>query len=369
MSSTTTLNALGFLVRRRRVRYWLLLGFLSVYVVFCAVVFFQWVNPSLLGETDQRIAADSGTYIYMADVLREGRPDPWVYEALASFPNTLWMPVFLAYVIKNTIWVAVLNLALFGWSIELFKRTSRINVGLFVALLLVNPTTTVSLLSVNKEIIDLFAVALFCFALQKNRKVILCIALALALLNRYEVCLAMMILLFAQSKFNPARHHRWWTLAGLVFMLNLLLPLLAARALATRFEEASSGGLVAVLDKLEMQYLFAVATIPKILEGMFGELLNVSRWAGYSINDLANSYILFFNNLAFLLVIAVLLWKRLVNLRSDWIYFALLGSVLMSVSLVIQPRYFYFCYVLFCFQAAQPAMAAYRRSRLIFGEA
>ncbi|HEX3892287.1 MAG TPA: hypothetical protein VHW46_06920 [Terracidiphilus sp.] len=351
--NSTSSDLLSFLLRRRAIGYWLQLGLVFLYAGFCIVVFVLWVNPSLVGDSDQRIAADSGTYIYMADALHRGNPEPWVYGALASFPNTLWTPVFLAYVIQNTWWMAALNIFVFGLSIGLFRRVSDIRVGLFASLLLLNPTTTVSLLTVNKEIIDMLAIALFCFAQKRNLKWLIGVALILALLNRYEVCAAMLLLLFGLSRWNPLRRHRWWTLVAFLTLSSALLPVLASSALERRFEEASAAGLVAYLDTLEMHYLFVVAAIPKILEGMFGELLNVSSWARYSTNDLANSYILFFNNFAFLVVLFILYWKRQLRIQSDSMFFALLGMVLMSISLVIQPRYFYFCYVLFCFQAAQ----------------
>jgi hypothetical protein len=345
-----------FLVTRRRLAWWCLAGLSIAYALVCALIFFQWVNPSLQGQTSQRIAADSSTYLYMADVLREGRNDPFVLGALASFPNTLWMPVFVALLLKNTVVIALVNVFVFLVSIRLFKLSSEFNVGLFVALLLINPTTMVSLLSVNKEIIDLFVVALFCYSLTSKRKWALCAALIIALLNRYEVCFTMILFLFIRSRLNPLRRRRLLTLFGLVVLISFCLPLLAGRSLATRFEEASSGGMIAFLDSLEMHYLYFIAVIPKILEGMFGELLNVSRWTQYSTDDLANSYILVFNNVAALVTLLILGWKRNLKLSSDWVYFALLGCIIMSLSLVVQPRYFYYCYVLFCFQAAHPRM-------------
>ena len=49
-----------------------LAGFLACYVVFSLILFFQRINPSLDGRSDEHIAADSVTYIYIADALREG---------------------------------------------------------------------------------------------------------------------------------------------------------------------------------------------------------------------------------------------------------------------------------------------------------
>lgn len=352
LADSITSNPLLFLARRRSAGFWLFLGFIFIYLAFCLWIFIVWVNPSLVGDSDQRIAADSGTYMYMAQVLHDGRPDPWVYTVLASFPNTLWMPVFLAYAFQSTWMIAFLNLSMFFLSVEILRRISSINVVIFVGLLVLNPTTTVSILTVNKEIIDLFALSLFCCALRRRLTWLLWLALVLSFFNRYEVCVAMIALLAILSRMNPMRNRRWHTLAAIVCLLSVLLPLVASRALQYRFEEAGNARLVAALDMLEIHYLFIVATVPKILEGMFGQLLNFSLWTQLDTLDIANSYILFFNNFAFFLVISLLLWKRGLSIKSDWVYFAYLSAVLMSISLVIQPRYFYVCYVLFSLQAA-----------------
>ena len=355
------MNTLGFLVKRHKLAWWLLGACIFAYLGICVIIFFQWVNPSLEGRTNQHIAADSTTYMYMADVVSGRQRDPWVLAALASFPNTFWVPVLFALALRTTVLIALGNLVLFWVSIELFKRSSEISVGLFLFFLLLNPTTTVSLLSVNKEIVDLFIMALFCYFWTAGHKWVLFLALLFSLVNRYEVCLALLIFIAIRSRLNPLRRRRLLMLLVVVLGLNFFLPLLVSRILSSRFEEASGGGLVAFLDTLEMHYLYVFAVLPKILENMFGELLNVSHWSSYSMDDPANSYILFFNNIASMVVVLFLAWKRSLRLRNDWVYLASVGAVVMSISLVNQPRYFYFCFVLLCLQAAQSRAIEQRR--------
>ena len=355
------MKILGFIENRRPFSFWVLMLAMAVYLAICAMVFVQWVNPSLDGRTDQHIAADSIRYLYMADVVRGDYADPWVWVNLASFPNTLWMPVLIATLLKSTVLMAIANFALFGASIALFRRSANINVGVFLFFLLLNPTTTVSLLSVNKEIVDLFLTALFCYFLTTRRKWAIISALLIAVINRYEVGVALVAFLWIRSRFNPLRGRRVLSLVVVVLLLSILLPITASESMNSRFREASSTvtttGLVAFLDQLQMRYLFALVVIPKALENMFGELLNVPGWARYTLQDLANSYILFFNNLATATVLLFLAWKRSLKISNDWIYLALTIIVFMSISLVTQPRYFYLCYVLFCFRAAQLRMA------------
>lgn len=358
------MDTLSFAFERRTKATWLLYAFLMAYVVFCVYFFLQYVDPSLQGLTDQHIAADSSTYIYMADALREGRNDPWVLAALSSFPNTLWFPVSIAFALKSTWLIALLDCAIFVFSMSLFKRSAEVSVPVFLVLLLLNPTTTVSLLTVNKEIIDLLVVGLFCYWKTSRRWWVLCFALLLALINRYEVFLVMLVFILVQTRLNPLRLHRLRTLAVLILGASLALPVFASSIMASRFYEAEGAGVIAFLDNLQMHYLFFVAVIPKIMQGMFGELVNASRWSSYTFADLANSYILLFNNLSSLIAIAILLWKRSFRLASDWIYLAWIGAIFMSISLVVQPRYLYFCFVLLCFQAAQRRLDAPSRKML-----
>jgi hypothetical protein len=344
---------LKFFTTRFRVKSVILFTLMFLYICFSLFLFFQWVAPSLDGRTGQHIAADSGIYMYFADGLRSGNINPYMLAALYSFPNTLWAPVLLALALKNTFAVVVVDYALFFLALVLLKKSYSFSTWVFVALLLLNATTTISLLSVNKEIIDLFAVSIFLFANRRSSKTMLLLALLLALVNRYEICLVMIVFMIAMSKINPWVRRRGLTLAIVIILLSIMLPLFASRSLNLRFEEANGSHAVAWLDSLEMHYLYGIALFPKIMENLFGMILNISTLASYDTSDPANSYILLSNNLATAFVFVILAIKRGFSLRSDLIYFAMLGCTFVAVSLVIQPRYFYFVYVLLCLEVAR----------------
>jgi hypothetical protein len=331
------------LFKRMTIQSAALAGLLACYVVFSLFLFVERINPSLDGRSDEHIAADSVTYIYIADCLREGRNDPFALVAMAAFPNTVWFPVLLTMALRSTFAIVIVNYTMLLASVLLFKKWLSFSTGAFMALLLLNPTTTISLLSVNKEIVDLLAVSLFLYAYRSHRPGVLLGSLTLAFLNRYEVCVVMVCFLLAGSRANPWRRQRAITVTAVILGLGCLLPLFGSGVLSGRFEQASDGGLVAQLDMLEMHYLYAVAVIPKVAENLFGELaLGLDR-----------SYILWFNNLADLIVLLVLAKRHLLTLRSDLIFFSMVGGAMMAVSLVIQPRYFYFIYALLCLRAAQ----------------
>src|SRR5215469_5585037 len=344
----------------------------GLYVLFSLALFFAVIDPSLSGETQNHITADSARYIYFADSLREGRNEPWVLLAMSSFPNTFWVPVLLALLINSTFLVVILNYAIFFCAIWLFTRAVKVRIGILLALLLVNVTTVISLLSVNKEIIDLLATALFCYWLSHKKKIALVLALLIAILNRYEVFLAMILFMFLRSAVNPLRRYRLGSLIVVCIVISILFPVIASTpTIAIRMDEAvataQSGGILISLDNLQLHYLFFVAAIPKIADNLFSALVDVGRWSTYSMEDAANTYILFLNNLATLYVLFVLAWMRRLNVSRDWLYLGATIAIIMSISPVVQPRYFYSCYVLFCIEAARKRELGEKFCRLMIG--
>jgi len=215
--------------------------------------------------------------------------------------------------------------------------------------LLLNPTTTTSLLCVNKEILDLLSMSLFLYSRVKRHRGLLFAALVLAFVNRYEFCVVMLLFAIAESRLNPWREKRLATLLLLIVAINFAMPFFGADVLAQRFVETQFGHTIALLDGMQMHYLFVLAVVPKIAENLFGQLLNPQVWETPS----SWLYINLFNNIADVIVILIAAKKRLLTLRSDLVYFGAFGAVLVSQSLAVQPRYFYFVYVLLCLQVAR----------------
>ncbi|MEK6396458.1 MAG: hypothetical protein V4734_00090 [Terriglobus sp.] len=320
------------------------------------------MNPSLVGENEKHITADSPRYIYFGDALRKGEIDPYVASALYSFPNTNWGPTLLALLIPDTYGMMLLNLAIFCLSLWLFSRSIDINPVLFLLLLVLNPTTTISLLAVNKELLDVLSLALFLYYLRHHNRFLLLLAIILSCVSRFETCITMIILLFLRSSLNPWRTRRWISLLVYCVLLDLgIAVILSLPSQASRLTEASnaagdavaSSGILLFLNTLEMHFLFVVVLVPKLLDNLFAEVFNVSHWFAFSMDDPANTFILFGNNLANLVLITWLILKRRLRLNSSLVYYAALIAITMSVSVVIQPRYFYGMYVLLCLEAAR----------------
>lgn len=314
------------------------------------VIFFQAVIPSFEnGTTSETFSVDSTVYVYFADTLREGRYDPWVIESLAHFPNTTWTPVLMSLVFESYFQVMLANYVIFAISIFLLKKTFPISLATLLPLLLLNPTTTTSILCVNKEIFDLLNLSIFLYSRVRKNNWLLLAALGFALINRFEFCAVMVLFIISESRLNPFRGRRLATLLFLVTVLNFVMPFFEGEMLAQRFEEAASGHAIAVLDTLQMHYLYVLAVVPKIAENMFGQLLNPQVWIASS----SWLFINLFNNLAYVIVIAIAANKRVLTLKNDLVYFAAFGAILAAQSLAVQPRYFQFVYILLCLEIAQ----------------
>jgi hypothetical protein len=341
---------------------WVVLLLLILYFGIATLLFFYWVNPTLMGENDHQIAADSPRYIYFADSLREKSLNPYVIGALYSFPNTNWGPTLLALLLPNTFSMMAMNLAIFSLSLWFFSKAVDIDPPLFLLLLILNPTTTISLLAVNKELLDLLVLSIFLYHLRHRNRLLLTLALVISLVSRFETCATMTIFLFLRSHWNPWRGRRWRSLLVYCVLLNFAIAFVLSRpSQASRLTEASgaageavaSSGILLILNSLETHFLFVVAMVPKILDNLFAEVFNISHWFAFSMDDPANTFILFGNNLANLLIVIYLFLSHRLSLRSSVMYYAALIAITMSVSVVIQPRYFYGMYALLCLEAAR----------------
>ena len=59
-----------------------------------------------------------------------------------------------------------------------------------------------------------------------------------------------------------------------------------------------------------MHYLFFFTVHAKILDNLFSQLVSFNSWPSYSLDDAANTFFMFGNNLASLVVIVLLICKR-----------------------------------------------------------
>jgi hypothetical protein len=330
---------------------------IPAYLTISILIFFVWVNPSLIGENTHHIAADSDTYMSFARSIRAQENDPFVIASLSSFPNNLWGPVLFGLIFNSTIAIVAMNYAILIFSLWLITKSADIDIGLLLILVFANVTTSISLLSLNKEMLDLLAISLFIYYLARGKRIALVAACLISAIFRYEACVVMLLYLAIHSRWNILRNSRKTTLIAVCIGLSLFLSTFLSGSMTMRLQEvtatSNSGGLLLLLDGLQQHYLFFIAVIPKILDNLFAELISVSHWPLYTLDDPANSFFLLGNNIANLGIIIYLVLKKRFSLRSNLVYCACLSAICMSTAMVIQPRYFYSAYILLCVEGAR----------------
>jgi hypothetical protein len=328
---------------------------LFAFLLLAGVFFFFAINDTYyINNESFSLGADSSTY-YNAAI----NWDFGITPAFALNYNYLGPLLVLLVAEMNNLKVFCINSALLLIAYFCLVHTFKLNRKKFIILLIINPMLIASLLLVNKEILGLFSIAMFlCFLETKSWKFLIG-ALVFAFLTRWQEALVIIVFLILVSPVNIFRKNRAFTIILLVSAITLVYPYFLSPILGGVVDDAtierqtqSAFGFATILNSLQDNYLFFVALIPKILANLFG---NVFRFFGYILNpnsinfyDLYNSFVVLGHQIAMFLLTIMMFTKRSITLKSDEIYFSLIYLILFSISLMVQYRYIFPLYILFC---------------------
>ena len=135
----------------------------------------------------------------------------------------------------------------------------------------------------------------------------------------------------------------------------------------TAIQEARAGGLLAILNSLQRNFGFALAVIPKIALNWFGNLGRVwdvvEPGPDFDPSVLYN-YALIGHQLCMAGLTAYLVLRGRFRLSRALISLSILYSILFSLSLIIQYRYFFPVYGLFCLEASRRPQRELTEARL-----
>ncbi|MGH7526468.1 MAG: hypothetical protein ACREMX_07165 [Gemmatimonadales bacterium] len=325
-------------IRRTTWRLWLYFG--------CSLAAFVIVAmPALNGELDLQFYSDSLTYENFA---RQMDLNLGLITIGGNFLGPILIFKTLGY---NRLLVVLFNIVCLAVAFRVFSATFPLDRRRFLLYLTISPLLFVSLLSLNKEIVSLPALAFFAAYVERRRLWYLVPALALSILVRWQFTMFMLVFLLVDSPLNPFRRHR---LVSLV-MLTLAISVLYVRYLGTfealdrvaflaAQEHVGGSGLYSRFIAVQNNYGYFLVVVPKALQQMLGLLFRVPR--GYE------QFIFFVNVImvwqawatAFLLVRVGLL-RRYV-LADNLLYIAWVFAAVFALSPIYSPRYFFPVYVL-----------------------
>jgi hypothetical protein len=337
---------------------WLLLWSITVYVILCLWLFVAYVKPSFLGGNNLRIGADSAIYLTVAGVI----PDYSINTAelqLVSIGGNFLGPVAIARLVPSLFGIALLNLTLFLICLWIANSLPGVKLGPFFWAIVLNPLTTPSLLTLNKEILSFFSIMLLMFYIcrePRSRILLMCVLLS-AIMARWEQASVTILFLVLEHHKSPFRGRPRLVLASMVLGITIIYPLAVKTGLegiASLIAVAAGGNFMPKLNEIQAHYGFPIIFGPKILLNLWGEVLRPSYfWTDYLNNDFSdiqNSFAIPFHCVAMFVVCLIALFKRKINLRKASIYWSAIYLLATAATPLFQPRYQFAIYVVLCLE-------------------
>lgn len=329
----------------------------GVFVLAAAVVFLLFANPYLDGESDVRWAADSADYILYYQVYG-------LDQTLIQLGQNLFGPlVFLWLVDGSHNGIFIINIAIYviGW-VVITKNIEVNKLVLFLGLA-ANPMFFVSLLAVNKEIIAFLVISFYSVYLIRGGLYWLALALISALFVRWQNVLVIILFELTLLPINPLRNRKWRFIAILVIVISLLYPLLDAQLGGVTTEQVTEQqtnttfGLLDVINNIQRNYGYFLVVIPKVLSNWFGNLPRVASLFysldEFDLSDVYNTFVITGHQAAMAIVFLLLAFKRKFRISNNLIYFSIFYSIVYSLGVFIQYRYYFPVYILFVIVLAQ----------------
>jgi hypothetical protein len=337
---------------------WLLLWSIAIYIIFCLWLFIAYVRPSFLGGNNLRIGADSTIYLQVAGVL----PNYSINTAqlrLISIGGNFFGPVAIARLIPSLLGIALFNLTIFLICLWIASSLPGVKLGQFFWAIILNPLTTPSLLTLNKEILSFFAVVLLMFYICQERRsrILLTCVLLTAMMARWEQALVTILFLLLEYRKSAFRGRPRLVLSLMVLGITITYPLAVKAGIegfASLISVASGGNFMPKLNEIQAQYGFPLIFAPKILLNLWGEVLRPSYfWTDYwnsDFSDIQNSFAIPFHCVAMFVVSLIAFFKRRLSLRKASIYWSAIYLVATAATPLFQPRYQFAVYAVLCLE-------------------
>lgn len=308
--------------------------------------------------------ADSGTYHAAArgDLLGiDG-----LGESIGVAGNFLGPLLLLQLAGENYYVVMVFNALLLYLSIASISKSLRFDSLRFTLLLLVNPLTVSSLLSVNKEIFSLVFIALLLRAYAAGSVLSWIGAVLVSLLVRWQLTVFLFAFSAALTPLNPLRRNRLLTIVILLVGLSILYLQLAAvfEPIRYTFEQSAAeyegSGFYEWLQGWQDSGAYWLIFPLKAAHLLFGLGLRFDRLIAPV--DIYNDVWQLLHSTMTLVLFIALCKNRAFKLRNDLIYVSVFYVAIFALSPIYSPRYFYPVYVLWAatLAARRPIVSLWR---------
>jgi hypothetical protein len=302
---------------------------------------------ALEGRSNFQFFADSNTYHAAA---RGTLPQiENLGDTIGIAGNFLGPLVMLALAGENYYAVLVLNALLMFFSVRSIANSLKLESLRLLAVLLANPLTISSLLSVNKEIISLGFVALLLGACVRRSVLAMLLAMAVSLLVRWQLTAFLIVLLALVSGWNPLREWRASSVLVLLVVISITYIQLAAifEPVRLNFELSAedyegSGAYQWLIGLQDRGYYWLIFPL-KAAHLLFATGLRFDRL--FNPTEIYNDIWQLLHS-TMTLVLFVVLWRaRRLRIGNDLIFISLVYLAVFALTPIYTPRYFYLVYV------------------------
>ena len=341
-----------------------LTALLTLVLVLVGGLFLSLVGiDALEGRSDFQFFADSGTYHAAARGELPGIDG--LGDSIGVTGNFLGPLLILELAGQNYYAVLVLNALLYFAAVAGIARSLKLDPLRFTFLLLLNPLTVSSLLSVNKEIVSLVFLALAIRGFVTRSFPLLIAAGLVAILVRWQLTVFLVTMVMLAAPVNPLRSERAKTVMALLVGLSVLYVQLAAvfEPIWFTFEQSAAeyegSGLYEWIQGWQEVGAYALIFPLKAAHLLFGLGLRFDRLFA-PVDWYNDGWQLLHSTMTLVLFLA--LWRtRRLSLNNDLVYISIVYLAVFAISPIYSPRYFYPVYVIW---AAALSMGS-SRARLL----
>jgi hypothetical protein len=336
--------------RRLTVRWSLLLTAMVLLLLgVIGAIFLHLVGiDALEGRNDFQFFADSNTYHDAAQ--GNLRHVSGIIDTVGVAGNFLGPLLVLQLVQQNYYLVMILNLIVMFVAVRSLADSASVNALKLQLLLLLNPITISSLLSVNKEVISVLFIALVVRGCKTRSVWTLAAAFAVSILVRWQLTIFLLALVGVVGPCNPLRRYRWLTSIVLAVLVSLAYVWLASilEPVQLNFEVAvaqyEGSGIFERLVRLQSQGLYWLVFPIKVAHLLFATGLRMDRLLNPTI--IYNDVWQLLHSTMLLALFLLLWWSHRLRLQNDLVYISAIYVLIFGLTPIYAPRYFFPVYVL-----------------------
>lgn len=331
--------------------------YLFLYSLMAVLFFFTIGQDALNGVIDFQFYADSLTYeqAYVDNNFSS------VFEMVSVGNNYLGPLLLLEVVGGNRFLILLVNIFILFWAIKLVRKSKEpVDLGVAVFLLFLSPITFFSLISVNKEIISMLAMAFLIAWVRKKGLGYLLLCLLCSFFVRWQFTLFVIMVFLSFSPLNFLRYRRYWYVGVLLVALSIVYWLMLGffsgvnNIAEIGGAESNGSGLYTQFIVLQNQGLYFLVFIPKALHAMYGLIFKANQL--FSPTNIYNDVVVMLHCVAAFLVFILALFRGKLRMKDDLVFIAVIYCAVFVLSPIYAPRYFYPVFFLLCLVLSRPSL-------------